>query len=103
MTAVYLRENSAKRSDRIILRMMHVVTGKKKVKLPRLTTMSPGNLPTPGILPVKVRTAPSASKITPINMSNFPMELTPFNCSHLRGFQNIISHPMPLTYGQDNL
>jgi len=86
-----------------MLRMMHVVTGKKNVKLPRLTTMSPGNLPTPGILPIRIRMAPSASRITPINMSNFPMELPPSNQSHLRVFQNIISHPRLLTYGRDNL
>ncbi len=82
-----------------MLRIMHVVTGKKNVKLPRLITISPGNLPTPGILPIKVRTAPNTSKTTPTNMSNFPIEPTLFTQSHLRGFQNIISHPRPLTYG----
>jgi len=85
-----------------MLRIIHVVTGKKNVKLPRLTTMSPGNLPIPGILPIKVKRTPSASKITPTNMSSFPIELTPFTKSHLRGFQDIISYPMPLTHSQDN-
>lgn len=86
-----------------MLRIIHVVTGKKNVKLPRLTKMSPGNFPTPGSLPANVTTAPNASKTMPASISNFPIELIPFNLSHPRGFQNIISYPTPLTYVQDDL
>jgi hypothetical protein len=82
---------------------MHVVIGKKNVKLPFLTTIFPGNFPIPGNLPMRVITAPSTSKIIPNNINTFPVELAPFTLGHLRSFQNIIPYPTALSHGSDSL
>jgi len=62
-----------KMMDRIILKRIQVVRGKKKVKLPFLIRISPGSFPIQGNFCARRKTAPITISANPVNTKNLPI------------------------------